>query len=535
MKMTLHIFVKDVRHLWREIAVSLALVVAYGWSVPREWMNPDRALATGAVGLAFFVNRAEFWAGLLPFLLPSAWLLAVIRAIQADSLVGDRQFWVTRPYEWRHLLAAKFLFIVALVNLPMLILDLYLLWRAGFAPGHHLAGLLRMQLLMSFGLFLPAAVLATITATVAQFLLAVLLILVCKVGTDLLSQEIGFSHLTSTGMVPDILVMATFLAITGLQFARRRTLLSRWLLLGLMAALALVARFTPYRTLFLRQHPRLAAGLAAPFQFAIRGNLGTWTQEGKTGSGKVGILLPLTIERADPDSILIIQGSQVELESNAGRKWEDDWNFMNYLTLMPADHNISVNFTVPRDLYQQLGDNEVKLRLTLAFTYYQDTNRRTFVVPSGSFRLPDRGRCTATAPAGLQAFASNPTCLAPLHPPESLLVRLKLVESTCRLPEDAPSISDRSLGYQWIRGGPDVEFGISPVSEFSLAPFTFSDGSTRPDISRLALHGVCPGTPLTLSKPHNRSTMLISLTTEASLASTQPQSPGIPRDHEGDD
>src|SRR5580658_389901 len=116
MKLITHIFLKDVRHLWREIAVSLALVVTYGRNVPYSWAHPGVA-ATGAAALVGAFFDAEFWARMLVVLVPVAWVFTVIRVIQSESLVGDRQFWVTRPYDWRQLLAAKLLFILVFVNL----------------------------------------------------------------------------------------------------------------------------------------------------------------------------------------------------------------------------------------------------------------------------------------------------------------------------------------------------------------------------------------------------------------------------------
>jgi hypothetical protein len=148
MKLIIHIFLKDVRHLWREITVSLALPIAYGHSLPDSWLHPGPRGYSAIAGGFGFLNL-ESWARILVILVPLAWLFTVVRAIQSESLVGDRQFWITRPCDWRQLLSAKVLFILVFVNLPMLILDLFLLARTGFVPGHYLAGLFWMQLLIT--------------------------------------------------------------------------------------------------------------------------------------------------------------------------------------------------------------------------------------------------------------------------------------------------------------------------------------------------------------------------------------------------
>jgi hypothetical protein len=87
MRQALHIFKKDVRYLWYEIAITLALVVMF---VGFRWIE---------------------------FILPIAWCYLAARVIYAEPLPGDRVFWITRPYAWKSLLAAKALFILTFVNL----------------------------------------------------------------------------------------------------------------------------------------------------------------------------------------------------------------------------------------------------------------------------------------------------------------------------------------------------------------------------------------------------------------------------------
>ena len=99
MKQVWHIFRKDVRHYWREGAVSILLMAAFAWNEMRRW-NPADAYVFG-------FNRF-LSTGLPIILLMLSWWLVVARVVQGESLVGDRQFWITRPYEWKKLLAARF-------------------------------------------------------------------------------------------------------------------------------------------------------------------------------------------------------------------------------------------------------------------------------------------------------------------------------------------------------------------------------------------------------------------------------------------
>ena len=112
------------------------------------------------------------------FLLPlAAWIL-IARVIHAEALPGDRQFWRTRPYEWKSLLGAKALFILAFVSVPVLLTDILILLVYGFPLLPNLSGLLWSQLLLTVSLALPAAALASITVGLAQLVLTILLLAV---------------------------------------------------------------------------------------------------------------------------------------------------------------------------------------------------------------------------------------------------------------------------------------------------------------------------------------------------------------------
>ena len=67
-------------------------------------------------------------------------------------------------------------------------------------------------------------------------------------------------------------------------------------------------------------------------------------------------------------------------------------------------------------------------------------------------------------------------------------------------------IPDGAFGTEWIHSSDSpAEFGISPVSQFALAPLTYHNVSiSNPsalESSVLSVQGLCPGTPLTLSNP----------------------------------
>src|SRR5437764_1243805 len=136
MRQAIHIFRKDIRHLWPEIAVVLVADIAFVLDMVRQAGvgNPDAGKGVHST--------------MLMYLLPFAWTVLVARVIYSETLVGIRQFWITRPYARGSLVGAKVLFVVATVNLPKLIADAIVVRTFGFALLPHVAGLLWAQVLL---------------------------------------------------------------------------------------------------------------------------------------------------------------------------------------------------------------------------------------------------------------------------------------------------------------------------------------------------------------------------------------------------
>ncbi len=132
-----HIFRKDFRHLRVEVAVFVLLCAVFQWS-----------------------------ALLLP--IAAVWLIA--RAVHADAIPGDRQFWLTRPYNRRSLIAAKLLFVVVCVSLPISIAQLIVALTMGFTVTAAVPALLLSQSLLFLFVGLPVVALASLTSGIVPFI-----------------------------------------------------------------------------------------------------------------------------------------------------------------------------------------------------------------------------------------------------------------------------------------------------------------------------------------------------------------------------
>src|SRR5215471_7998916 len=98
--MILHIFKKDIRHLWPAVALSLVLLAILS--------HEDRWRMDRTPGLS------EGW---LNILLPLAWAVLIALVIHEEPLGDDREFWITRPYRRGTLLGAKALFLIACIQI----------------------------------------------------------------------------------------------------------------------------------------------------------------------------------------------------------------------------------------------------------------------------------------------------------------------------------------------------------------------------------------------------------------------------------
>jgi hypothetical protein len=235
MRTTLHIFKKDARRLWYEILVVLALTALFAWIEPRTPAD---------LGAGSSQNGLMVLGSILRGLLPMAWWYLIARAIHQEAIPGDRQYWLTRPIAWRHLLGAKLLFILAFINLPVVVSDCAILLATGFNPVHYLPGLLTKQLLFTAIYLAPALTLALVTTGLAQMVLCCLGISVSTLAAGLLAGPLGWNHAsnwTTTALLGAVL-LATAAAVLLLLYRSRNVTLAR----AVVVCAAMFAPLLPY-------------------------------------------------------------------------------------------------------------------------------------------------------------------------------------------------------------------------------------------------------------------------------------------------
>ncbi len=488
MKQILNIFRKDLRRYWRESAVSVALLLAYAWNDMKGWAGERNVAAYGIGGLISY----QFLSGLVVVLLPVAWSFLIVRVVQGEALVGDRQFWITRPYEWKKLLAAKVLFFVLAINLPLLIVDSVLLARAGFPPARYVVGLLWMQFLIWLGLILPIATLATVTTSVVQMILAALVIVLYMIGVAALVSVIPSSSFSDPADSLQLaLLIATCVAVILWQYARRNTAGSRWLIAGLAVAVILILVATPYNAIVNREFPRLGPSEPLPVQLALLPPVKQYDGNVPDSEKEVEIEIPFRVSGLADDSIVTVNGAMLAIEAPDGLHWNSGWQSRGW-SLFREDKGTSINFTLKKKLFERIKSLGVKANISLALTVSHDQNRREFIVPQGAFVIPGVGFC---ATAGW--YRLDIECRTPLRSPSSLLVTYDISQTACLAVREGDSrAKPGAISRDWREhsdSGP-ADFGISPVK-------TVRFGTVNNTSNAGAVAGLCPGTPVVLSNP----------------------------------
>jgi len=490
MSQTLHIFRKDIRHHWPEILVSLLLLAAFVWHESAEWSGNFPSLSLLQI-LFSFVNT----------LLPLSWCLMIVRLVHEESLVGDRQFWVTRPYEWPSLLAAKLLFLVVFIHLPVFVAQLLLLSRASFPIAPNLTGLLGMQIGLGL-LFLAPVTLAVVTRSLAQALIVAIgtFLVFLAVGSlvSLVPSETMSSALENSGILQGSLLLAAPVAAILWQYARRRTWHSRSLLLAAGAAMVLADVVTPYRTLIERQYPLADSAHPAPVQLSVLPPPPPPVKKAPSSQGPLGntvlISIPVHVSAVAKHSVALANGMLVSMEGPGNFKWDSGWN-PSGMEFWPEESSSALQFSMKRHLYESIKSSPLHLHLSLALSEFKESSLRELSLPEGEFAVQGVGYCHVG-----RGYFPALNCRSALHEP-GLIASGVVTNASCSEQDTVSSAPSRNVAHQLLRSGHGgfVNPGVSPIKTFSIYLQTFDDTHESPE-ERVRMH-FCPGAPVRFATP----------------------------------
>ena len=450
MKQARHIFGKDVRLYWIEILATLAVTALFVWIYPMGWGNlPAVSVWPWAPGAA---------AGLVVV----SWFVLIIRVIHAESLVGERQFWITRPYRWPQLLGAKALFLVAFIYVPFFLAQCLLLRDVGMHPLSHLAGLF-FNLLLATGIaVLPMACLAAVTSNFAKTLLALLFLILFVAGVAYLSSILPTSSTTDSfsDVLSFVVAVSVFVAVLVIQYARRWTMLACTLLVALAVTFSLIGLFGPENFTMNATYPVRTDATGPYLAFRQAPALGSAAIPDSVDSREFTIVFPVEVSGIARGTAVKVDDARVSFTAADGVQWVSHWQNV-FITWLPGEPDGSVGLKINRAFYDRMKDKPVTVEMSLAMTMLKSGNVTRVTLPGKQFEIPGGSVCRNTG-----VWGNDITCLSPMRQPQLMLLATRFTTEDC---SSAPPSNDGDLGIGWI-GTLDpqpADFGLTSVWESS--------------------------------------------------------------------
>ncbi len=376
MSQSLRILGKDIRRLWAPLLIALAVQALFVFFE----MQPHQG---GAVaGLS-----AE---GLVDILLPVAWWYLVIALVHGESLVGERQFWVTRPYRWKSLLAARAIFVALFVNVAVLVADCLILRAQGFSVAAHWQGMLWKQIPFTIAILLPALALASVTRSLSQVIVVVLLIVLRIVVDSLRSGGLPGGSTAVDWIGNDfetLVVMVVFSSMVLIQYRARRT----WLARGIFAAFVIVPGVSlPLRwELGFQAFVKPAAIDTRPIRLSFDHTRGRRAPLMRTPVGNsASVALPISVNGV-PDAVrLVSERARLNIATDT---------FDEAATLERDKRGYWETILLPVEVFNAARAKLVSLRVRPVVTAVRETEFRA-PLETGPVRVPFVGICESGQP-----------------------------------------------------------------------------------------------------------------------------------------
>jgi len=508
MTQIVHIFKKDAGRHWPEILVSLALL---GLSTRHElhpWQNSN-ALYSFRPSFFILAGRAITPATIL------FWVFLIVRVVQDEPLVGDRQWWVTKPYEWWNLLAAKLLFIFVFISVPLFHVHLLLLHQFGFPILPNLLALLLSQLALYFVLFLPTLLLASVTKNFGQFLLTVGCIFATVAGIAWVASKIPSGDMENPPAIVEhiqsFLLWGSVIAVLLWQFARRR----RWVSAGAFAAMltvnGLIGVVVPNAKTMEKDYLRVKAQ-ASPAKIAIMQptDRGGWRNVGLSADAASDVYfnVPITVSGVAPGTMVMVDVMKITTSSLQDSKWSRGWKYQQ-VQIWPEDQRKSLSYQVGRKEYEKVKNELLNLHLELGLSEYQEGDAHTLRVPVGKFVDEALGICRIDS-----WQHSSLQCLKPFHAP-ALMATFDAQKFPCIKNNQSGLTQEDVVSHAWEYANqgsfPDPHY--TPIYDYSIgfnpvSLFTNANAKPQPGFQASIL---CPGSEIRLARPELKREVRIEL------------------------
>jgi hypothetical protein len=497
MRLVVHILKKDLRHHWPEILIALVLLGLYVWTI-----LPGAIPRYSNLRFLWFQWGPESAATVLLLF----WVFLTVRVVQGETLVGDRQWWVTKPYDWRTLLAAKELFVLLCLGLPLFLVQMYLLHQAGFSILHNLWGILYMQGELALILILPSVALGALSKNLGQAFLGVMLLLVGTwAAVTVLNNPTGAEmSVNDFGDIFGVLSLAIIVVAIHWQYSRRRTWPPRFLVGGGAALLIIIAALIPNTKGVDKKYP-FVDDREQPVHFAVA----LPTADTKTGTDGLDLRLPysyLTVpvlaSGIATDHVVLLDGARIMLQTSNGTSWDSGWKSAWSQLWQETDHQ-NLSFVMPQQDFDKFKNQSIRLHLELALTEFRAKEARALILHDGEFTDALLGICRWNENASLQI-----RCRRPFHQ-QGFIATFDSQKSPCQSGED---FRGNPVLHAWSppRSDDSPDVGFNPVDHYIVQldnhTSSYTEGGTEQKIPR-----PCAGSAISLASPEELQHIRVGL------------------------
>ncbi|HWC20410.1 MAG TPA: hypothetical protein VG498_25565 [Terriglobales bacterium] len=424
--MVWHIFKKDWKLLW-PIVIGVAIIHflhRFGWYKMGHFAsNP----------MLHPLLQMMQWAGYLGM----AFLIAFV--VQQDAVPGVRQDWLVRPIRRRDLLFAKILFVLLLVQGPMIAADTFEGLSTGFTFGQSFAAAFSRGLGLLPFLFLAFLAFAALTQNLMEMITGGVLLFIAGGGAVLLIGTLlfsgrpqfwvewsGLSWISQTERILVSLVVAT--VILCLLYFRRKVTTSRWIFAS-GALLWMLSFFTPWRMAFAVQRwasavPAAAQSIAIDFLPSLGKGRPPAVPELENAGGRIDdpttvISLPLRISGLDHDRVLkadhyevfVVKNDQSRLDAGVGSALEI------FNEGRESEARIYQALRISTNLYEHFKDLPVNLEIDYFLTSMRLSGAYGFSPLHDDQRNPTLGWCKTRVNGDQTAVQLR--CLMPTSKPSN--------------------------------------------------------------------------------------------------------------------
>jgi ABC-type transport system involved in multi-copper enzyme maturation permease subunit len=487
MNQTLHIFRKDTRHFWPEILISLILIALYVAHSPSGWtVYSDIARQ----------HILEQISGLLGFLTPLSWLLLIARVTYAESLIGDNEFWLTRPYERGSLLAAKVLFLAVWTCLPFVIAQASILVIAGFPPASYLPLFFGDLCFVGAVLLLPLFAIAAVNTSFTRMTLTLLSIFLLflafmslvtsSAATIQVVYRIGLDSHQEAFYIAFIFFCASATAI-ALQYKTRRVWISRSVLM-MTPILVLAAAYAYHRPSQIdRAYSHPPTGSTPPLLVSLTADP-DHPIKGHRSNG--GSYMELRVQYSGVPEGYLVRPDAIKytLVAADGQQWTSPWQ-ERADRVLPGVRTATLYLPLPNDVYERFQSTPITLHVSFAITRLKADTTTVMKYPSGETSVPGVGICSRGSSPGITLVCRSVNWQPRLTHITTLWSKSPCSESSVANENSSPA----DVWSEFYAGSPEAS--ISPVVSrylnFNLAGF---------HTQAPAADHLCLGAPLTITQ-----------------------------------